>query len=332
MLYLSISLMPLAQWALDRDFIFLTNAFISWYRLSSKRMVLILALSMIAYVINGIQVMEFPLKGADGAFRWFLTRVNPLRDSRGRLVRWFGTNTDVDGQRRTAEDLREANRAQGRVPRHGLARAAHAAHRHPRLGAHAARRTGSTSTSAAARARDHRAQRARAGAAHRRPARRLAHHHRQAAARRQAGRPRLGRRGGDRGGAARRPRRRACALQKVLDTGVGVRRGRPGAPAAGRLEPALERHQVHAQGRAGAGQAGARRRARRDRGQRHGARASSRSSCRTSSSASGRPTAHDAPARRARPGAGHRAPPGRAARRHGARPRARAKGRARRSS
>jgi PAS domain S-box-containing protein len=54
--------------------------------------------------------MEFPLKGADGAFRWFLTRVNPLRDSHGRLLRWFGTNTDVDGQRRTAEELREANR------------------------------------------------------------------------------------------------------------------------------------------------------------------------------------------------------------------------------
>jgi PAS domain S-box-containing protein len=54
--------------------------------------------------------MEFPLKGADGVFRWFLTRVNPLRDSAGRLLRWFGTNTDVDGQRRTAEELREANR------------------------------------------------------------------------------------------------------------------------------------------------------------------------------------------------------------------------------
>ena len=54
--------------------------------------------------------MEFPIKGADGAFRWFLTRVNPLRDSHGRIVRWFGTNTDVDGQRRTAEELREANR------------------------------------------------------------------------------------------------------------------------------------------------------------------------------------------------------------------------------
>ncbi|HLL77154.1 MAG TPA: PAS domain S-box protein, partial [Pyrinomonadaceae bacterium] len=54
--------------------------------------------------------MEFPLKGADGEFRWFLTRVNPLRDSHGRIVRWFGTNTDIDEQRRTAEELREANR------------------------------------------------------------------------------------------------------------------------------------------------------------------------------------------------------------------------------
>ncbi|HEX7174822.1 MAG TPA: PAS domain S-box protein [Pyrinomonadaceae bacterium] len=54
--------------------------------------------------------MEFPLRGADGVFRWFLTRVNPLRNSQGRIVRWFGTNTDVDEQRRAAEELREANR------------------------------------------------------------------------------------------------------------------------------------------------------------------------------------------------------------------------------
>ncbi len=44
--------------------------------------------------------MEFPLKGADGNFRWFLTRVNPLRDSENRIIRWFGTNTDIDRQRR----------------------------------------------------------------------------------------------------------------------------------------------------------------------------------------------------------------------------------------
>ena len=48
--------------------------------------------------------MEFPLKGADGVFRWFLTRVNPLRDSQGRIVRWFGTNTDVDEQRRASKE------------------------------------------------------------------------------------------------------------------------------------------------------------------------------------------------------------------------------------
>jgi signal transduction histidine kinase/CheY-like chemotaxis protein len=54
--------------------------------------------------------MEFPLRGADGVFRWFLTSVNPLRDSRGRIERWIWTNTDVDGQRRAAEELREANR------------------------------------------------------------------------------------------------------------------------------------------------------------------------------------------------------------------------------
>jgi PAS domain S-box-containing protein len=48
--------------------------------------------------------MEFPLKGADGVFRWFLTRVNPLRDSTGHVVRWFGTNTDIDEQRRIARD------------------------------------------------------------------------------------------------------------------------------------------------------------------------------------------------------------------------------------
>jgi PAS domain S-box-containing protein len=44
--------------------------------------------------------MEFPLKRADGKFRWFLTRVNPFRDADGKIIRWFGTNTDIDVQRR----------------------------------------------------------------------------------------------------------------------------------------------------------------------------------------------------------------------------------------
>ncbi|HYO26333.1 MAG TPA: PAS domain S-box protein [Lacipirellulaceae bacterium] len=45
---------------------------------------------------NGIPFdMTFPLRGADGVFRPFLTRVNPLRDAAGRVHLWFGTNTDV---------------------------------------------------------------------------------------------------------------------------------------------------------------------------------------------------------------------------------------------
>jgi PAS domain S-box-containing protein len=47
--------------------------------------------------------MEFPLRGADGVYRWFLTRIEPLRDASGRVIRWCGMNTNIDGQRRAAE-------------------------------------------------------------------------------------------------------------------------------------------------------------------------------------------------------------------------------------
>jgi PAS domain S-box-containing protein len=49
--------------------------------------------------------MEFPLRGADGLFRAFLTRVMPLKDSEGRVVRWFGTNTDISELKQTQERL-----------------------------------------------------------------------------------------------------------------------------------------------------------------------------------------------------------------------------------
>ena len=47
----------------------------------------------------------FPLRGADGGFRWFLSRANPIRDEFHRITRWFGTNTDVTEQRETARHL-----------------------------------------------------------------------------------------------------------------------------------------------------------------------------------------------------------------------------------
>jgi PAS domain S-box-containing protein len=49
--------------------------------------------------------MEFPLRGADGRYRWFLTRIMPLRDSTGKVLRWFGTNTDVSETREAREIL-----------------------------------------------------------------------------------------------------------------------------------------------------------------------------------------------------------------------------------
>ncbi len=51
--------------------------------------------------------MEFPLRGADGRFANFLTRVVPLTDSNARIVRWFGTNTDITELKQTQDKLSE---------------------------------------------------------------------------------------------------------------------------------------------------------------------------------------------------------------------------------
>ena len=40
----------------------------------------------------------FPLRGADGSYRWFLSRALPIRNETGEVVRWFGTNTDITKQ------------------------------------------------------------------------------------------------------------------------------------------------------------------------------------------------------------------------------------------
>lgn len=50
--------------------------------------------------------MEFPILGADGRFRWHLTRVIPIKDKQGQIIRWLGTNTDIHTQREARETLR----------------------------------------------------------------------------------------------------------------------------------------------------------------------------------------------------------------------------------
>ncbi len=53
--------------------------------------------------------MEFPLRGSDGQFRRFLTRVQPLKDASGRLIQWFGTNTDVEAMKQAEEEIHQLN-------------------------------------------------------------------------------------------------------------------------------------------------------------------------------------------------------------------------------
>lgn len=52
--------------------------------------------------------MVFPLKGADGKYRQFLTRVLPLRNEEGNVIQWFGTNTDITQQIEIEQALKES--------------------------------------------------------------------------------------------------------------------------------------------------------------------------------------------------------------------------------
>lgn len=52
----------------------------------------------------------FPLKAKDGSYRWFLSRAVPIRSENGKVLRWFGTNTDVTELKVAEAALKEADR------------------------------------------------------------------------------------------------------------------------------------------------------------------------------------------------------------------------------
>lgn len=53
--------------------------------------------------------IEYRLRrGSDGAYRWHLGRALPLRDRSGTIVKWFGTCTDIDDQKRAEEAIRDS--------------------------------------------------------------------------------------------------------------------------------------------------------------------------------------------------------------------------------
>jgi PAS domain S-box-containing protein len=51
--------------------------------------------------------IEYRFRRADGEYRWFLGRALPMRDETGRIVRWFGTCTDIDDQKRLEQQRAE---------------------------------------------------------------------------------------------------------------------------------------------------------------------------------------------------------------------------------
>jgi PAS domain-containing protein len=46
--------------------------------------------------------------GTSGAYRWFFVRALPVRDDAGQIVKWFGTCTDIEEQKRAEQALRQS--------------------------------------------------------------------------------------------------------------------------------------------------------------------------------------------------------------------------------
>jgi PAS domain S-box-containing protein len=48
--------------------------------------------------------IEYRIRAADGTYRWFMGRSRPIRDSEGRIVKWFGVCTDIEEQKRAQHE------------------------------------------------------------------------------------------------------------------------------------------------------------------------------------------------------------------------------------
>jgi PAS domain S-box-containing protein len=61
--------------------------------------------------------MEARIQDKEGKYRWFLVRDNPLRDEQGRVLRWYGTRTDIEERKQAEEALRRAQTELAHVTR-----------------------------------------------------------------------------------------------------------------------------------------------------------------------------------------------------------------------
>jgi PAS domain S-box-containing protein len=52
---------------------------------------------------------EFRIRRNDGVYHWFKTTAVPMRDVEGNILKWFGSNTDIDEIKEAEEQLRKLN-------------------------------------------------------------------------------------------------------------------------------------------------------------------------------------------------------------------------------
>jgi PAS domain S-box-containing protein len=53
--------------------------------------------------------LEYRVKRHDGAYRWFLARGTAMKNESGKIIKWYGTTTDVHDQKKAEEDIIETN-------------------------------------------------------------------------------------------------------------------------------------------------------------------------------------------------------------------------------
>ncbi|MGH8759619.1 MAG: PAS domain S-box protein, partial [Burkholderiales bacterium] len=54
--------------------------------------------------------LEHRFRRKDGKYRWHLSRAHAMRDAKGQVLMWIGSNTDIEGQKQTERALKEADR------------------------------------------------------------------------------------------------------------------------------------------------------------------------------------------------------------------------------
>jgi len=55
---------------------------------------------------------EFRMRAADGNYRWFIARARPIRNGEGAIVKWFGSCTEIEEQKRAQREREKLLRAE----------------------------------------------------------------------------------------------------------------------------------------------------------------------------------------------------------------------------